>query len=75
MKTTMYESESGSGLKAPAELSAYLHSLFFHIHRRWRFLINYFYLKTSHRLKSISGKIIIMVRNYNFDFIAILLLT
>ena len=38
------------------------------------FFINKFYLKSSHRLKSISGTIIIIVNNYNFDFIAILLL-
>ena len=33
-----------------------------------------FHLKSSHRLKSISGTIIIIVDNNNFDFIAILLL-
>ena len=36
--------------------------------------INNIYLKSSHRLKSISGTIIIIVINNNFDFIAILLL-
>ena len=54
--------------------SADLHSLFFQIHPRWRFFINIFYLKSSHRLKSISGTIIIIVNNNDFDFIAILLL-
>ena len=55
-------------------LGADLHSLFVQIHPGWRFFINNFYLKSSHRLKSISGTIIIIVNNYNFDFIAILLL-
>ena len=36
--------------------------------------MNIFYLKSSHRLKSISGTIIIIVNKNNFDFIAILLL-
>ena len=38
------------------------------------FFINNLYLKSSHRLKSISGTIIIIVNFNNFDFIAILLL-
>ena len=46
----------------------------FKIHPGWRFFINTFYLKSSYRLKSISGTIIIIVNNANFDFIAILLL-
>ena len=50
--------------------SADLYSLFFQIHPRWRFFINNFYLKLSHRLKSISGTIIIIVNNNIFDFIA-----
>ena len=58
----------------PAELlSADLHSLFFQIYPRRRFFINNFYLKSSHRLKSISGTIMIVNKN-SFDFIAILLL-
>ena len=36
--------------------------------------MNNFYLKSLHRLKSISGTIIIILNYYNFDFIAILLL-
>ena len=65
----------GSESPFRAELpSADLHSLFFQIHPRWRFFINNFYLISSHRLKSISGTIIIIVNNNNFDFIAILLL-
>ena len=52
--------------------SADLHSLFFQIHPRWRFFNDIFYLKSSHRLKSISGTIIIIVNNNIFDFIAIL---
>ena len=35
--------------------------------------MNTFYLKASHRLKSISGTIMIIVNKNNFDFIAILL--
>ena len=31
----------------------------------------YFYSKSSHRLKSISGTIIIIVNNSNFDFTAV----
>ena len=66
-------SESPCSAELP---SADLHSLFFQIHPRWRFFINNFYLKSSHRLKSISGTIIIIIVNNNkFDFIAILLLT
>ena len=42
-------------------------SLFFLIHPRWRFSINDFYLKSSHKLKSICGTIII-VNNNKFDF-------
>ena len=65
----------GSESPCRAELpSADLHSLFFQIHPWWRFFINIFYLKLSHRLKSISGTIIIIVNNNNLDFIAILLL-
>ena len=61
----------GSESPCQAELpSADLHSLFFKIHPR-----KYFYLISSHRLKSISGTIIIIIiNNNNFDFIAILLL-
>ena len=62
------------GSESPAEPSADLHSLFVQIHPGWRFFIYIFYLKSSHRLKSISGTIIIIVNNYIFDFIAILLL-
>ena len=66
----------GSESPCPAELpSTDLHSVFFQIHLRWRFFINIFYLKSSHRLKSISGTIIIIVNKNIFDFIAILLLT
>ena len=68
---SMVGSESPCGAELP---SADLHSLFFQIHPRWRFFINNFYLISSHRLKSISGTIIIIVNNNNFDFIAILLL-
>ena len=65
----------GSESPCRAELpSADLHSLFFQIHPRWRFFINILYLKSSHRLKSISGTIIIIANNNNFDFIAILLM-
>ena len=66
---------AGSESPCRAELpSADLHSLFFQIHPRWRSFTNIFYLKSSQRLKSISGTIIIIVNNNNFDFIAILLL-
>ena len=68
----------GSGLKATAEPSCRVPTYIvylFQIHPRWRFFINIFYLKSSHRLKSISGTIIIIVNNNNYDFIAILLLT
>ena len=59
----------------PSELPcADLYSLFFQSRHRWRFFINNLYLKSSHRLKSISGTIIIIVNFNNFDFIAILLL-
>ena len=66
----------GSESPCRAELpSADLHSLFFQIHPRWRFFINILYLKSSsQRLKSISGTIIILIDNNNFDLIAILLL-
>ena len=67
----------GSESPCRAELSSAdldLNSLFFQIHPQWRFFINNFYLKSSHRLKSIIGTIIILVNNNNFDFIAILLL-
>ena len=40
-------SESPCRVELP---SADLHSLFFQIHPRWRFFINIFYLKSSHRL-------------------------
>ena len=63
-----------SGLKSPSQPSADLHSLFFQNHPRWRIFINNFYLKSSYRLKPISGTIIIIVKKYNFDFIAVLLL-
>ena len=36
--------------------------------------MNIYYSKSSHRLKLISGTIIILVNKNNFDFIAILLL-
>ena len=36
--------------------------------------MNNFYLKPTHRLKLISGTIIKIVNNNNFDFIAFLLL-
>ena len=65
------------GLKAPAEPScrvADLHSLFFSNSSSVEIFHKYFCLKSSHRLKSISGTIIIIVNNNNFDLIAILLL-
>ena len=70
-----------SGLKAPTEPScgaelpsANLHSLFFTNSSSVEIFHKYFYSKSSHRLKSIIGTIIIIVNNNNFDFIAILLL-
>ena len=65
----------GSEIPFPAELpNADLHSLFLQIHPRWRFFINNFYLKSPHRLKSISGTIITIENNNDFNFNAILLL-
>ena len=51
----------GSESTCRAELpSADLLSLFYQIHPRWRSFTKIFYLKSSHRLKSISGTIIII---------------
>ena len=69
------QKQVGSESPCRAELpSADLHILFFQIHHLWRFFKNNYYLKSSHRLKSISGTIIILVNNNNYDLIAILLL-
>ena len=43
----------------------------FQYHPLWRFSKNKFYLKSSHRLKAISGSLIIIVNSYNLDLIAI----
>ena len=65
----------GSESPCRAELpSADLHSLFFSNSSSVEIFHKYFYLKSSHRLKWISGTIIIIVNNNNFDFIDILLL-
>ena len=65
----------GSESPCRADLpSADLHSLFFSNSSSVEIFHKYFYLKSSYRLKSINGTIIIIVNNNNFDFIAILLL-
>ena len=56
------------GLKAPAEPS---HSLFFNIILCGDFSKNKFYLKSSLRLKAISGTFIIIVKSYNLGLITI----
>ena len=69
--------ERRSGLKAPSEPSCRVPTYivyFFKFILGGDFSLIFFYLKSSHRLKSISGTIIIIVDNNNFDFIAFLLL-
>ena len=60
-----------SGLKAPAEPSCRPTKFIFQYHHLWRFFKNKYYLKPSHRLKAISGTLIIIVNSYNLDLIAI----
>ena len=58
-----------SGLKAPAEPSCRVPTYIVYFFKFILF-INIFYFKSSHRLKWISGTIIIIVNYNNFDFIA-----
>ena len=59
-----------SGLKAPAEPSLPTH-IIYQNHHLWRFFKNKYYLKSSHRLKAISGTLLIIVKSYNLILIAI----
>ena len=61
---------SRSGLKAPAEPSCRPKKFIFQYHHLWRFFKNKYYLKSSHRLKAISGRLII-INSYNLILIAI----
>ena len=60
-----------SGLKAPAEPSCRPKKFIFQYHHLWRFFKNKYYLKSSHRLKTISGRLIMIVNSYNLILIAI----
>ena len=60
-----------SGLKAPAEPSCRATCFIFQYHPLWRVFKNKFYLKSSHRLKAISGTLIIIVKSYNLELITI----
>ena len=60
-----------SGLKAPAEPSCRPALFIFQYHPLWRFFKKKSYLKSSHRLKAISGTLIIIVYSYNWDLITI----
>ena len=60
-----------SGLKAPAEPSCRPTWFIFQYHLLWRFFKNKYYLKSLHRLKAISGRLIIIVNSYNLILIAI----
>ena len=61
----------GSGLKAPADPSCRPSEFIFQNHHLWRFFNNKYYLKSSHRLKAISERLIIIVNSYNLILIAI----
>ena len=65
----------GSGLKAPAEPSCRPTKFIIQYHPLWRFFKNKFYLKSSHRLKAISGTLIIIVNSYSLDLITISLMS
>ena len=62
---------SRSGLKAPAKPSCRPALFIFQYHPLWRFFKNKSYLKSSHRLKAISGTLTIIVNSYNLDLITI----
>ena len=64
-------SANRSGLKAPAEPSCRPTEFIFQYYHLWRFFKNKYYLKSSHRLKAISGTLIIVVNSYNLDLIDI----
>ena len=61
-----------SGLKVPAQPSCRPTLFIFQYPPLWRFFKNKFYLNSLHRIKAISGTLIIIVNSYNnLDLVAI----
>ena len=56
------------GSESPCR-AADTHSLFFQYHHLWRFYKHKYFQKSSHRLKALSGTLIIIVNSYNLDLI------
>ena len=63
--TLLVGSESPCRAELPTQI------VIFQYHHLWKFFTNKYYLKSSHRLRAISGTLKIIVNSYNLDLIAI----
>ena len=59
------------GSESPCRAELPTHIVYFSISSSVEIFKNKYYLKSSHRLKAISGTLIVIVNSYNLDLIAI----